>query len=296
MDPAEQLSRHFEDNRQRLTALAHRILGNRGDAEDAVQDAWVRLSRPGATDLPAVTNLDGWMTTVVSRICLNKLRARAARPESPTDATGPELRLRPEEALGPEDQTLLAEQISLALHIVLESLTPPERLAFVLHDSFGMQFGEIAAVLGMSTEATRKLASRARQRVHAVDPAAIETDPAGQRSVVSAFFAASRDGDLDTLLALLHPEITFHAEGGATGTAATATIRRPENVTRRAAAFAIPNATFEPITVNGSAAVIVYANQRPVSIMAFVITYGQIAGIYSLLEQPRIEQLVNSLR
>jgi RNA polymerase sigma-70 factor (ECF subfamily) len=296
MDPAEQLSRRFEGNRQRLTALAQRVLGNRGDAEDAVQDAWVRLSRPGATDLPAVTNLDGWMTTVVSRTCLNKLRARAARPETPTDATGPELHLRPAEALSPEDQTLFAEQISLALHIVLESLPPPERLAFVLHDSFGMPFGEIAAVLGKSTETTRKLASRARQRLHAVDLAEIESNPASQRSVVSAFFAASRDGDLDTLLALLHPEITFHADGGATKPAATATIRGTQDVARRAATFAIPNATFEPITVNGSAAVVVYANEQPVSIMAFVIINGQIAGIYSLLDQPRIEQLVNSLR
>lgn len=295
MDPAEQLSRHFEDNRQRLTALAQRILGNRGDAEDAVQDAWVRLSRPGATDLPAVTNLDGWMTTVVSRTCLNKLRARAARPETPTDAIGPELHLRPAEDLSPEDETLLAEQISLALHIVLESLTPPERLAFVLHDSFGMSFTEIAAVLDKSTEATRKLASRARQRVHAVNPAEIESNRASQRSVVRAFFAASRDGDLDTLLALLHPEITFHADGGATKPAATATIRGTQDVARRAATFAIPNATFEPITVSGSAAVVVYTNGHPISIMAFVITNGQIAGIYSLLDQPRIEQLLNSL-
>lgn len=295
MDPAEQLSRHFEDNRQRLTALAQRILGNRGDAEDAVQDAWVRLSRPGATDLPAVTNLDGWMTTVVSRTCLNKLRARAARPETPTDAIGPELHLRPAEDLSPEDETLLAEQISPALHIVLESLTPPERLAFVLHDSFGMSFTEIAAVLDKSTEATRKLASRARQRVHAVNPAEIESNRASQRSVVRAFFAASRDGDLDTLLALLHPEITFHADGGATKPAATATIRGTQDVARRAATFAIPNATFEPITVSGSAAVVVYTNGHPISIMAFVITNGQIAGIYSLLDQPRIEQLLNSL-
>ncbi|WP_210583413.1 sigma-70 family RNA polymerase sigma factor [Streptomyces sp. GESEQ-35] len=295
MDPAEQLSRHFEESRLRLTALAHRILGNSADAEDAVQDAWVRLSRPGATDIAAVTNLDGWMTTVVSRTCLNKLRARAARPESPTDPIGPELHVRPDQALNPEDQALLAEQVTMALHIVLESLTPPERLAFVLHDSFGMPFSEIAAILGNSTEATRKLASRARQRVHAVDPAEIETNPANQRSVVNAFFAASRDGDLDTLLTVLHPEITFHADGGATRHAATATIRGPENVTRRAATFAIPEATFQPITVNASAAVIVRTDHQPVSIMAFVISHGRIAQIYSLLDQPRIEQLVNSL-
>ncbi|MFF0740308.1 sigma-70 family RNA polymerase sigma factor [Streptomyces sp. NPDC004111] len=295
MDPAEQLSRHFEASRQRLTALAHRILGNRGDAEDAVQDAWVRLSRPGATDLTTVTNLNGWLTAVVSRTCLNRLRARAAHPETLTDTTGPGLHLRSDQAPSPEEQTLLAEQVGLALHIVLESLTPPERLAFVLHDSFGMPFSEIAGVLGKSTEATRKLASRARQRVHAVDPTEIETDPASQRRVVHAFFAASRDGDLDTLLALLHPEITFHADGGVTKPGATATIRGPQNVTRRAATFAIPHATFEPITANGCAAVIVHANQQPVAIMAFVVTRGRIAQIYSLLDQPRIKQLINSL-
>jgi RNA polymerase sigma factor (sigma-70 family) len=292
MDSADHLSRRFEESRQRLTALAYRILGDSADAEDAVQDAWIRLSRPGATDIDAVTNLDGWMTTVVSRTCLNKLRARAARPESPAD-TRPELHVRPDQALGPEDQALLAEQVSLALHIVLESLTPPERLAFVLHDSFGMSFSEIAGVLGKSTEATRQLASRARRRVHAVDPAEIETDPARQRSVVNAFFAASRDGDLDTLLALLHPEITFRADGGATRPTATATIHGPQNVARRAAAFVIPEATFQPITVNGSAAVIVRTDRQPVSIMAFVITHSRIAQIYSLLDQSRIEQLVD---
>lgn len=296
MDHPEHLSRHFEENRQRLTALAYRILGDRADAEDAVQDSWVRLSRPGATDLDSVTNLDGWMTTVVSRTCLNKLRARAARPENPTDATGPELHLRgDDQALNPEDQALLAEQVSLALHIVLESLTPPERLAFILHDSFGMSFSDIAAVIGKSVEAIRKLASRARRRVHAVDPGKIETDPAVQRSVVNAFFAASRDGDLDTLLTLLHPEITFRADGGATRPAATATIRGPQDVTRRAATFAIPDATFQPITVNGGAAVIVRANHQSVAIMAFVIIHGRIVQIYSLLDQPRIERLISNI-
>ncbi|MFJ9173915.1 sigma-70 family RNA polymerase sigma factor [Streptomyces sp. NPDC102360] len=289
---SKQLSRRFDESRRRLTALAYRILGDSADAEDAVQDAWIRLSRPGATDVDTVTNLDGWMTTVVSRTCLNKLRARAARPESPTDTIAPELHVRLGQALNPEDQALLAEQLSLALHIVLESLTPPERLAFVLHDSFGMPFSEIAGVLGKSTEATRQLASRARRRVHAVDSAEIETDPARQRSVVNAFFAASRDGDLDALLGLLHPEITFHACGGATRPAATATIHGPENVTRRAAAFANPEATFQPVTVNGSAAVIVRTDGRPVSIMAFVITRGRIAQIYSLLDQSRLQHLV----
>lgn len=295
MDPAERLSRHFEESRQRLTALAYRILGNSADAEDAVQDAWVRLSRPGATDLGVVTNLDGWMTTVVSRTCLNKLRARTARPENPTDTAVPELHVRPDQAMSPEDQALLAEQVSLALHIVLQSLTPPERLTFVLHDSFGMPFSEIAGILGKSTEATRKLASRARQRMHAVDPAEIETDPASQRAVVNAFFAASRDGDIDTLLTLLHPEITFHADGGAARPAASATIRGPQNVTRRAAAFAIAHATFQPVMLNGSAAVIVRSTRQPVSIMAFVISHDRIAQIYSLLDPPRIEQLIKGV-
>jgi len=295
MNSAEQLSRRFEENRPQLTALAHRILGDSGGAEDAVQDAWVRLSRPGATDLNTVTNLDGWMTTVVSRTCLNKLRARAARPEHPTGTTGPELHARRDQAPGPEDDALLAEQVSLALHIVLESLTPAERLAFVLHDTFGMPFTEIADVLAKSTEASRKLASRARRRVHAVDPAEIETDQASQRRVVKAFFAASRNGDLDALLALLHPEITFHADGGATRPNATATIRGPEDVSERAATFAIPDATFEPISINGSAAVIVRTNNQHVSVMAFVVSHGRIVQIYSLLDQPQIEHLLDGI-
>ncbi|MGW2339431.1 sigma-70 family RNA polymerase sigma factor [Streptomyces sp. NPDC001661] len=295
MDPAEQLGRHFEDSRPRLTALARRILGNGADAQDAVQDAWVRLSRPGATDVAAIANLDGWLTTVVSRTCLNKLRARAAHPEDPTDTFGPELQVRPSPGPGPEDEALLTEQVTLALHIVLESLTPPERLAFVLHDSFGMPFGEIAAVLGKSTEATRKLASRARRRVHAVNPTELETDPATQRGVVDAFFAASREGDLDGLLNVLHPEITFHADGGATRPAATATIHGPKNVARRAAAFAVPGATFRPVTVNGRAAVVVSSEGRPVSVMAFVIAQGRIVQIHSLLDRPRIERLLGSI-
>lgn len=295
MDPAEHLSQRFEASRGRLTTLAHRILGNSVDAEDAVQDAWVRLSRPGATDLDTVTNLDRWMTTAVSRTCLNKLRARAARPESPSEFAEPELHVRPEQTPGPEDQVLLAEQVSLALHIVLESLTPPERLAFVLHDSFGTPFTEIAAVLGTSTEAARKLASRARRRVHAIEPTEIETNPATQRDAVDAFFAASRGGDLHALLALLHPEVTFQADGGTSRPASTATIHGPQNVTGRATTFAIPEATFEPITVNGTAAVVVRAHQQPVSIMAFVISHDRIVQIYSLLDQPRIEKLINDL-
>lgn len=196
---------------------------------------------------------------------------------------------------GPEDEALLADQIGLALHIVLGSLTPPERLTFVLHDSFGMPFSEIADALGKSTAATRKLAGRARQRVHAVDPTEIEIDPASRRSVVNAFFAASRDGDLDTLLTLLHPEITFHADGGTTRPDATATIRGPENVARRATTFAVPDATVQPVTVNGCAAVIVSTDHQTVTIMAFVISCGRIAQIYSLLDRSRIDQLISSL-
>lgn len=295
MEPAEQLSRRFEASRPRLTALATRILGSRIDAEDAVQDAWLRLSRPGATDLATVGNLDGWLTTVVSRTCLNRLRSRTARPETRSGGSGPELRLLPDGAPGPEEQALLAEQVGLALHVVLESLTPPERLAFVLHDSFGMPFTDIATVLDRSVEASRKLASRARRRVHAVDPSEIETDSAGQRDVVDAFFAASREGDLDALLTVLHPEITFHADGGTVRPSATATIRGPERVSRRAAAFAIPAATFQPVRLNGCAAVVVRAGGRPVSVMAFVVARGRIVQIYSLLDEVLVTRLTDGL-
>ena len=286
MNSAVRLDHLFEANRRRLTALSYRMLGDRAEAEDAVQDAWIRLSRPGATDTRTIANLDAWMTTVVSRVCLNRLRARAARPEAPAGTSGPEIVV----SLGPEDHAVLAEQVSLALNIVLATLTPPERLAFVLHDSFGIPFDDIAAVLERSVEATRKLASRARRRVRAVDPADIEADPARQRGVVDAFFAASRSGDLDTLLDLLHPEVVFRADGGTTRPDATATIRGQARVALRAASFAVPDATLQPITVNGGAAVVVRADGQPVSIMAFVVAAGRIVQIYSLLDQARLRR------
>ncbi|GAA4611546.1 hypothetical protein GCM10023108_04270 [Saccharopolyspora hordei] len=168
MGPAAELDRRFEEDRPRLTALAQRVLGSSADAEDAVQDAWVRLSRPGATDVTAVDNLDGWMTRTVSRTCLTP--------------SGPDLHVRADQDPHPAEEAVLAEQVGLALHVVLESLAPPERLAFVLHDSFGMPFREIAEILGRTPEVTRELASRARGRVHAVRPAEVETDPARRRT------------------------------------------------------------------------------------------------------------------
>jgi RNA polymerase sigma factor (sigma-70 family) len=296
MNSLDTLAGRFNASRPRLTALAYRILENRADADDAVQDAWVRLSRPGATETTKITNLDGWMTTAVSRACLNKLRTRAARREDTIDATALDLVVRRDDSVDPEDQALLAEQISLALYVVLETLTPPERLAFVLHDSFGLPFDEIAAVLEKSVDATRKLASRARNRVHGVDPTDIETDPAKQRRVVDAFFKASRTGDFDTLLDLLHPGVIFHADGGTTRPEATATIRGRDQVVKRVTSFAIPDAKFQPITVNRSAGVLVRTHQQPISIMAFIVSQGRIAQIYSLLDAPRLRRYINQLQ
>lgn len=292
MDADAQLAARFERNRARLIALAARLLGDRVYAEDVVQDAWLRLSRPGATDLDAIANIDGWMTTVVARTSLNSLRARGARPENPVAGIGDDIVMRPvaESENTPEDEAILAEQVTFALNLVLQTLSPPERLAFVLHDSFGMPFTDIAELLGKSVDATRKIASRARSRVRAFDPAAMETDPVKQRAVVDAFFAASTNGDLDALVGVLHPDVTFYADGGTTLPEGTANLQGRHDVARRAASFAVSGASLRPITIKGSPAVLVRHNDRVLAAMAFTISDGQVIQIYSLLDIPKLQR------
>lgn len=292
MDPRDdELSTRFEARRAVLTSLAYRMLGDTGAAEDAVQQAWLRLSRPGATDLGTIDNLNAWMATSVSRVCLNVLRSRAARPETPSGSDELELVVGPE-GQDPADQAQLADQVNFALDLVLRALTPPERLAFILHDSFGVPFNDIAPILDRSVEATRKLASRARARVQALDPRTIEHGQARQRRAVDAFYRASRAGDFDALVELLHLDVTFHADGGTSLPDATAIIRGSDAVARRAAAFARPDTTEQPITVNGGAGALIHAGTGPVSLMAFVIANRHITHIYSLLDPQRIAQHV----
>jgi len=207
MDSDDTLSKQFEESRGHLQAMAYRLLGSVPEAEDAVQETWLRLSR---TDASAIDNLPGWLTTVVGRVCLDMLRARARHPVQPIDATGPAHADGPD----PEDEALLAESVGRALSVVLESLTPAERIAFVLHDIFAISFDEISPIVDRNPAAVRQLASRARRRVQA-DPTNPYPDVPRQRRIVDAFFAAARDGRFDDLLTLLDPDVVFRADAAA---------------------------------------------------------------------------------
>jgi RNA polymerase sigma-70 factor (ECF subfamily) len=210
MDQQEWLARQFEDHRPRLRAVAYRMLGSLSEADDAVQDAWLRLSR---ADRSEVENLSGWLTTVVARVALNMLRARNTRRERPLDVYVPDPIIDPADASNPEHDALLAESVGLALLVVLETLTPAERLAFVLHDMFAVPFDEIAPIVERSPEATRQLASRARRRVRGAAPVP-DADLTTQWEVVEAFLAAAREGDFDALIAPLDPEVVLRADFG----------------------------------------------------------------------------------
>src|SRR6266508_2433997 len=209
MDEHELLAERFEQNRTRLRAVAYRMLGSSNGADDAVQEAWLRLSR---SDSSGVENLAGWLTTVVARVCLDMLRSRAARHEEPWDPHGPGT-IEPSSEIDPEHDALLGDSVGLALLVVLETLAPAERLAFVLHDMFAVPFDDIAPIVGRSSTATRQLASRARRRVQGATPVP-DPDLARQREVVDAFFAAARDGDFDALVAVLDPDIVLRSDGG----------------------------------------------------------------------------------
>jgi len=264
----------FEHNRQHLESVAYRMLGSRSEAEDAVQEAWLRLSR---SDTEAVENLAAWLTTVVARVSLDMLRSRRARREDYAGSWLPEPIVTIEN--GPEDEAVLADSVGLALLVVLDTLTPAERLAFVLHDMFGMPFDEIGPIVDRSEAATRQLASRARRRVRGAAPT---TDPdlGEQRRVVDAFLAASRAGDFEALLEVLDPEVVFRIDVG--GVAPTA---RPPVVGAEAVAAQVlqrgsrlaPHA--RPAIVNGAAGVIVVPGERPTAVVGFTISGGRIAEI-----------------
>jgi RNA polymerase sigma factor (sigma-70 family) len=214
MPTPERLAEQFEEHRSHVRAVAYRMLGSVSEAEDAVQEAWIRLAR---TDVSGVDNLRGWLTTVVARVCLDMLRTRASRREDPLDVHVPDpiiTRAVSTGDEGPERDAMLADSVGLALLVVLEKLEPPERLAFVLHDVFGMTFEEIAPIVDRSVVATRQLASRARRRVQGQAPSS-DADLRKQRRVVDAFLAAAQDGDFEALVAVLDPAIVLRADGGA---------------------------------------------------------------------------------
>ena len=287
MDERQWLADRFEHHRPRLRAVAYRMLGSVSEADDAVQEAWLRVGR---SDPGAINDLGAWLTTVVSRISLNMLRTRRTRREQPYDSVVPDPIVEPAETTDPEQEALIAESVGLALLVVLETLSPAERLAFVLHDMFALPFEDIAAILGRSEPATRQLASRARRRVRGQAPTP-DADLARQREVVDAFFAASRDGDFEGLLAVLDPEVVLHADGGSERPDISEVIRGARAVAGQAARFAHLAAFVRPALVNGAAGAVVAPDGRPFSVMGFTVVNGRIVEIDILADPERIRRL-----
>jgi RNA polymerase sigma-70 factor, ECF subfamily len=288
MDEDEWLAERFEEHRTHLRGVAYRMLGSLAEADDAVQDAWLRVSRAGASD---VENVGGWLTTIVARICLNVLRSRTARREESLSVRAPDPVVSAERRRQPDEEVVLADSVGLALLVVLDTLSPSERLAFVLHDMFGLPFEEIAPMVERSPAAARQLASRARRRVRGAEVPAPDADLARQRKVVDAFFAAARGGDFDALVALLDPDVVLRADGGATRPAMTAIVHGASEVARRALMFAVPVARLHPVLVNGAAGVVVTVAGRPVSVMGFTVSDGKIVAIDALADPDRVPRV-----
>jgi RNA polymerase sigma factor (sigma-70 family) len=280
----EWLAERFEHQRPHLRAVAYRMLGSLSDADDAVQETWLRLSQ---RDDGEVENLHAWLTTIVSRVSLNMLRARKSRREEPIETHVPDPVVSAAEGTDPEQQAVLADSIGLALLVVLETLAPAERLAFVLHDMFAISFEEIAPMVERSPAAARQLASRARRQVRGQAPVP-DRDLTGQRKVVDAFFAAAHDGDFDRLVAVLHPEVVLRADGGMRRPGASVLIRGVEAVAARAAAFSPFSADAKPALVNGAAGVVVVRHGRPFSVMGFTVVGSRIVEIDVLSDPDRL--------
>ncbi|MER6253395.1 sigma-70 family RNA polymerase sigma factor [Streptomyces sp. NPDC001584] len=290
MSEKEALARRFEEHRSHLRAVAYRMLGSLSEAEDAVQEAWFKLNR---SDTAAVENLGGWLTTVVGRVCLDMLRSRGTRREDPLHDQDGQVRL-PDPIVSradgpdPEQEILLADSVGIALMVVLDTLAPAERLAFVLHDLFAVPFDEIAPVLGRSAATTRQLASRARRRVQGAAPAP-DPDRARLRGIVDAFLAASRGGDFDALVAILDPDVVARSDGGAP---------RPTLLRRGAAEVASQAITFARFAeaahaalVNGVPGVVAMAEGRALSVMAFTIRDGRITALDILTDPERLARI-----
>ena len=277
----------FEQHRQRLRSVAFRMLGSLTEADDAVQEAWLRFDR---TDTSDVENLGAWLTTVVARVSLNLLRSRAQRREDPLETHVPDPIISAATGIDPEHEAVLADSVGLALLVVLETLTPAERLAFVLHDTFGVPFDEIAPMIDRTPDAARQLASRARRRVRGIAPTH-DRDPVRQREVVSAFFAAARDGDFDALVAVLHPDVILRSDGGVVRARHTVVLEGAEIVAGQALSFGSLSPFAIPALINGTAGVVVANAGRPLSVMAFAVVDGRIASIDVLADPERLARL-----
>jgi RNA polymerase sigma factor (sigma-70 family) len=287
MDDQDWLAERFEANRSHLRGVAFRMLGSFSEADDAVQEAWIRLSR---TDTSRVGNLQAWLTTVVGRVCLNMLRSRNTRREASLETHLPDLVLSPEQGIDPEQEALLGDSVGLAMFVVLESLTPAERVAFVPHDVFAVPFDEIAPIIDRTPTAARQLASRARRRVQGAPVPDVDLD--GQWAVVDAFLAASRTGDFERLLAVLDPEVVLRSDGGVARPALTLLVRGAQAVAERAMTFRQFAETSRRILVNGIPGGIVWApDASPYAVVAITVKGGRIVALDFLTDPDRLGRL-----
>ncbi len=285
MNERDWLAERFEEHRIHLRAVAYRMLGSLSEADDAVQEAWLRLSR---SDTDEIENLGGWLTTVVGRVSLNMLRSRKTRREEPLGGRLPDPLIDRADGIDPEHEALLADSVGLALLVVLETMSPPERLAFVLHDIFAVPFDEIAPIVDRSPEAARQLASRARRRVRAertVPDADLET----QRDVIDAFLAAAREGDFDRLVAVLDPDVVLRQDFGPVG--GSREIRGAAAVAGQARGYAQIGLDIRPALINGVAGAVAFRHGRPFSIGAVTVRNGKIVELDFLADPERLREL-----
>ena len=287
MEERDWLADRFEADRTHLRAVAYRMLGSVSEADDAVQEAWLRLSRSDADD---IENLRAWLTTVVARVSLDMLRSRKSRREEALGPHLPEPIVSREDCVDPEHEALLADSVGLALLVVLERLSPAERLAFVLHDMFAVPFDEIAPIVGRSPAAARQLASRARRRVRGATPEP-DVDRARQRAVVDAFLAAARGGDFEALVALLDPDVVLRVDRGAARPGASREVRGAAAVAEQVRTFARLAPSARPALVNGAAGFVVAPRGRPVAVAGFTVAHGKIVEIDLLADPARLRRL-----
>ena len=288
MDDKEWLAKRFQEQSSRLRAVAYRMLGSLTEADDAVQDAWVRVSRAETND---VENIGGWLTTIVARVCLNMLRSRNVRREESLEVHLPDPVISRVGELGPEGEALLADSVGLALLVVLDALAPAERLAFVLHDMFDLPFEEIAPMVGRSPTAARQLASRARRRVKGAEIP--DPDLARQRAVVDAFFLAARSGDFDALVAVLHPDVMLRVDFGPSRPSASRVVRGAAAVARQARLGANPAALLHPALINGAAGVVITLDGQPHGVMGFTVVNDQIVELDIIGDPERIRRVAS---
>jgi RNA polymerase sigma factor (sigma-70 family) len=284
MDERDWLAERFQEHRPRLRAVAYRMLGSMSEADDAVQEAWIRLSRSNAGE---IDNLEAWLVTTVGRVALNLLRSRKQRREEPLHAHLPDPIVDRADGINPEHEALLADSVGLALLVVLETLTPAERLAYVLHDMFSVPFDEIGAILGRSPDAARQLASRGRRRIRGADTTA-DAGAAAQQEVVEAFLAAARDGDFDALVAVLDPDIMVRED---TGSGTLVEVRGAANVARRAAAVSQLGLVARPALVNGAAGWVSLRGGEAFAVAALTLHNGRISTMDILLDPARLAGL-----